>query len=215
MKPTKKINGVYAITPDQPHTAQLLDDVAAALTGGVRLLQYRNKQASDGLRLVQAGALAVLCRNQGATFIINDDARLAATVDADGVHLGGEDMAVPAARQIVGHGKIIGVSCYDDLARGATAIMDGVDYLAFGSFFASPNKPAAVRARLALLAEARRQFALPLVAIGGIDRHNAPALMRAGANAIAVISALFAAQDISIAARDLVHLFETESHDFA
>jgi len=211
----KKISGLYGITPDFLDTQQLVSAVTAALTGGLRLLQYRNKLAGAALRLEQAHALAALCRRHDACFIINDDVRLAAAADAGGVHLGAQDMAIVGAREILGCDKIIGVSCYADLACARAAVSHGADYLAFGSFFASPSKPSALRAGLPLLQQARREFALPLVAIGGIDRHNARPLIGAGADAIAVISALFGAPDIEIAARDLNHLFEMENHDFA
>ncbi len=208
------MSGVYAITPDLSDTAQLVEDVAAALAGGIRLLQYRNKQASAALRLEQAQALGALCRSSNTLFIINDDARLAARVEADGVHLGAQDASIHDARQIFGRDKIIGVSCYDDLERASVAAAQGADYLAFGSFFSSPSKPDAARAGLPLLQQARRQFSLPLVAIGGIDRHNGRSLINAGADALAVISALFAADNIETTARDLGHLFDTENHDF-
>ncbi|HUO44111.1 MAG TPA: thiamine phosphate synthase [Burkholderiales bacterium] len=209
------ISGLYAVTPDCVDTPPLLEQAAAALAGGASILQYRNKTADRALRIEQAGALMALCRARCATFIVNDDVELAARLDADGVHLGTHDSTVAAARALLGDDRIIGVSCYDDLARARNAAADGADYVAFGGFFPSPTKPAAACATPDLLRRARRQLTLPLVAIGGIDLHNAHSVIAAGADAIAVISALFAAADVEGAAREFCNLFTPENHDFA
>ncbi|HEU0283175.1 MAG TPA: thiamine phosphate synthase, partial [Gallionella sp.] len=133
--------------------------------------------------------------------IVNDDAALTQQVDADGVHLGGADGSVVDARAVLGSGKLVGVSCYNRLALAHEAVDIGADYVAFGSFFASTVKPEAVAATLDLLRQARRELAVPLVAIGGITPQNGKQLLEAGANALAVISAVFAAPDIQHAAR--------------
>jgi len=209
------ISGLYAITPDCADTAFLLGQAQAALSGGARVLQYRSKTADAHLRFAQAGALRALCRTRETLFIVNDDVDLAAKVNADGVHLGAHDAAIDTARAALGASKIIGVSCYDDLERARVAAAQGADYVAFGSFFTSPTKPDAPRPGLDLLRQARRQLALPLVAIGGIDLHNARSVIGAGADAVAVISALFAADDIAAAAREFGNLFTLENHAFA
>lgn len=201
------IKGLYAVTPDIADTALLLRKVEAALAGGARQLQYRNKAADAALRLAQAGALRDLCRRYAATLVINDHVELAAATAAGGVHVGREDSAVAKARAELGPDKIIGVSCYDDFTRAATAVAEGADYVAFGSFFASLTKPGATRVPLALLGQARRRFGVPLVAIGGINLENAGAVIAAGADAVAVISALFDADDIAAAAREFCNLF--------
>lgn len=201
------IKGLYAVTPDIADTALLLCKVEAALAGGARLLQYRNKTADAALRLAQASALRNLCQRYAATFIVNDHVALAAATDADGVHVGREDAAVAKARAELGPDKIIGASCYGDIARAAAAIAEGADHIAFGSFFASPTKPGAPRATLALLGQARLQFTVPIVAIGGINLENAAAVIGAGADAVAVISALFDAPDITATARKFRNLF--------
>ncbi|MFZ5575494.1 MAG: thiamine phosphate synthase [Pseudomonadota bacterium] len=203
--------GVYAITPDTADTGHLLTQVESALAGGVAAVQYRDKSGDVARRHEQASELVALCHQYGVPLIVNDDLRLADLVDADGVHLGRDDGSLTAARLILGPEKFIGASCYQslDLARAAQAA--GADYVAFGSFFASPTKPAAPRAALDLLREAAPAIHVPLVAIGGITLANAPQLIDAGANAIAVLSALFDAPDIRAAARDLNQLFETES----
>jgi thiamine-phosphate pyrophosphorylase len=201
-----RISGLYAITPDEPDTAELLCKVRLALHGGARVLQYRNKAADQALRLKQAIALRKLTHEFSMPLIINDDAGLAQKVDADGVHLGGEDGSVAAARAVLGGAKLIGVSCYNRMALAHEAVRQGADYVAFGSFFASAVKPDAVVASPDLLRQARREIVLPLVAIGGITVHNGAQLLEAGADALAVISAVFGAADIRDAARQFAKL---------
>lgn len=195
------VNGLYAVTPDETDTAELLHKVRLALLGGARIVQYRNKIAAVTLRQQQAKALRELTREFAVPLIVNDDAALAQQVAADGVHLGGTDGSVAEARALLGSGRLIGVSCYNRLALAHEAVSQGADYVAFGSFFASTVKPEAVVATLDLLRQARRELAVPLAAIGGIDAQNGAQLLEAGANALAVISAVFAAPDIRQAAR--------------
>jgi len=184
------------VTPYQPDTATLLQQVEQALQGGVRLLQYRNKTAAAPLRREQATRLLALCRKFGAKLIINDDLVLALAIGADGAHLGREDGDLAAARLALGPDKLLGVSCYDDLSRAREAARSGADYVAFGSFFASSTKPGAVRASLDLLLQARAELDLPIAAIGGINVANAPQLIAHGADLLAVITDLFEAPDI-------------------
>lgn len=190
-----RVAGLYAVTPDLADTALLLDKVAAAIAGGASAVQYRNKSASPELRREQALALALLCRDH-VTFIVNDDAQLAAAVGADGVHLGEDDGALAQVRHDLGGEFIVGVSCYNDFARAQDFAAQGADYLAFGSFHPSSVKPHARRAEPTLLTRARA-LGLPLVAIGGITAANAGALVAAGADAVAVISDLFAHDDLA------------------
>jgi len=189
-----RLRGLYAVTRDDDDTARISAQVEAALAGGARAIQYRNKTATPSLARTQAAALAVLCRERGALLIVNDDARLAHEVDADGVHVGEDDPDLPAVRAIVGPSKIVGVSCYDDLDRARRLVAQGADYIAFGSFFASQVKPGARRAGVALVAPART-LGVPVVAIGGITAANAPLLVSAGVDAVAVISDVFACDD--------------------
>lgn len=205
--------GVYAITPETADTGRLLAQVEAALAGGVAAVQYRDKSGDIARRHEQASELAALCRRFNVPLIVNDDLRLADLADADGVHLGRDDGSLREARIILGKSKFIGASCYQslDLARAAQAA--GADYVAFGSFFASPTKPAAGRADAALLHAATQTLAIPIVAIGGITPTNAPALLDAGADSLAVLSALFDAPDIRAAAHDLNQLFEAEPEE--
>jgi len=209
MSPAYAISGIYAITPDCADTTDLLRLVRLALTGKVQVLQYRNKSANTALRLEQAYALRKLAREFAITFIVNDDAQLAAHVDADGVHLGVTDDSVDTARATLGMNKIIGISCYNRLSLAQDAVHAGADYVAFGAFFPSTIKPHAEVANIELLQQARAELAVPLVAIGGITLHNAASLVHAGADALAVISALFGSEDITGAATKLSKLFNS------
>lgn len=195
-----RIAGLYALTPELAHTDLLAAKVAAAIAGGAALVQYRNKLGTAALRRAQAARLRALCAERGVTFIVNDDVELARSVAADGVHLGGSDAALSVARGRLGPGAIIGASCYDSLDRAQQAVLAGADYIAFGSFFASRVKPQAVTAHPSLLTAAKRRWTLPVVAIGGITAGNAPTLVAAGADALAVITALFDAADVTAAA---------------
>jgi thiamine-phosphate pyrophosphorylase len=200
-------HGLYAIT-DGPRP-DLLEAVRAALLGGARMLQYRDKTSEDSRRLQEAGALARLCANLEVPLIVNDDLELAFASGAAGVHLGEGDVGVAAARERLGPDAIIGVSCYDSLQRAREAAGAGADYLAFGAFFPSPTKPHARHATSALLREAKA-FGLPLVAIGGITPDNGGPLVKAGADYLAAISAVFGARDIRAAAQRYAKLFDTD-----
>lgn len=192
-----ELSGLYAITPDDPQTSRLTAMVGAALAGGVRLVQYRNKGAAPGLKRNQAAELLHLCRAHGARLIVNDDLPLAVALGADGVHLGRDDGDLRAARTALGPDKLLGVSCYADLDLAASAAAAGADYLAFGSMYASATKPGAPPAPLALLGEARRRYGLPIAAIGGITLSNAAQTIAAGADLLAVVNDLFGAGDIA------------------
>jgi thiamine-phosphate pyrophosphorylase len=197
---TRRLGGLYAVTPDLADTADLVARVEAALAGGAGAIQYRSKATDAALRYRQAEALARVTLERGALFIVNDDATLGAAVGADGVHLGETDGSVAVARTIIGPERIIGISCYNDFALADAAVAAGADYVAFGSFFPSSVKPDARRADIALLARAGT-LGVPVVAIGGITARNAGNLERAGAHAVAVISAVFDAPDVEAAAR--------------
>jgi thiamine-phosphate pyrophosphorylase len=203
------LRGLYAVTPDLADTALLVARVEAAISGGAVAIQYRSKTTDRALASTQAAALADVHAARGALFIINDDPAMAAAVGADGVHLGEDDASVMAARELLGPDRLIGVSCYNNLERAAAAVAAGADYVAFGSFFPSSVKPGARRADLGLLLRAR-SLGVPVVAIGGITADNARELARAGADAVAVISAVFGAgelADIERAARAIAERF--------
>lgn len=206
-------SGVYAVTPADADTDRLLARVEAALQGGVSVLQYREKTGDVALRHAQASELLALCRRHGVPLIINDNLRLADLVDADGVHLGAEDAKLREARIILGADKYVGISCYHSLASARAAETGGADYVAFGSFYPSPTKPQAPPAPLTLLREARAVLHLPIVAIGGITADNAAALLENGADALAVISAIFDTPDPRAAASRLNALFQWEPEE--
>ena len=192
----QRIAGLYAVTPDLADTPNLAARVAAALAGGAAVIQYRNKAADAALKREQALALARVQAIRGGLYIVNDDAALAVEVGADGVHVGEDDAAIAAARAIVGPDRIVGVSCYNDLSLARSAVAAGADYVAFGSFFPSAVKPDARRADVDMLGPARA-LGVPVVAIGGITADNARLLAAAGADAVAVISAVFAHDDLA------------------
>ena len=201
----RAIAGLYVITDARwPRPVALEHAVDAALRGGARVVQYRDKSDDARRRHQEAKTIARLCREWGATFIVNDDVDLAAAVAADGVHLGREDDDLAAARSALGPEALIGVSCYNELDRARRAAAAGADYLAFGSVYPSATKPDAVHAPLTLFREARRLTDRPLVAIGGINADNIATVTAAGADAVAVVDAVFAAPDIEQATAELV-----------
>lgn len=205
-----RLRGLYLITPDIASTRELLARLQPLLAAGVACVQYRNKTAGDALRLEQARALRRLCTDVRIPLIINDHVALSAEVGADGVHLGGEDGDVGAARARLGAEAIIGASCYDSLSRAEHAVAAGASYIAFGAFHPSPTKPNARRARPSLLAQSHH-LGVPRVAIGGITPASASDLVAAGADLIAVISGVFDAADPLRAAHAYLSAFRTTS----
>jgi thiamine-phosphate pyrophosphorylase len=205
--------GVYAITPETADTGKLLAQVEAALSGGVAAVQYRDKSADVARRHEQASELVALCHQFRVPLIVNDDLRLADLCDADGVHLGRDDGSLLEARIILGKDRLIGASCNQSLDQARAAQAAGVDYVAFGSFFPSTTKPTAARADADLLRLATQAIHIPIVAIGGITLANAPPLLDAGADSLAVLSALFDAPNIRAAAHDLNQLFDAEPEE--
>ncbi|NOU41865.1 MAG: thiamine phosphate synthase [Methylotenera sp.] len=187
------ITGLYAITPDEQNTDVLVAKVEAALQGGIKMLQYRNKLANHKLQTQQARALLALCRQYHVPLIINDSITLCLTLDADGVHLGADDGNLSEARAKLGADKIMGASCYNRFDLAVSAQQAGADYVAFGACFTSSTKPHAPVASIALFETAKKQLNIPTVAIGGINLENAPTLIHAGASSIAVINAIFSA----------------------
>ena len=204
MHPKLRYPGLYAITDGARD--DLLEAVARALEGGARLVQYRDKTSDHARRHAEAAALRQLCAGRGVPLIVNDDLELAAAIGADGVHLGEQDLALPTARAALGEQAIIGVSCYDSLERARELAAAGADYVAFGAFFPSPTKPLARRAAPELLRQSAA-LGVPRVAIGGITPDNAASLVGAGADYLAVISALFGAADVRAAAQTFTDLY--------
>jgi len=203
------IKGLYAITPDEQDTDALLSKVEAALQGGIGVLQYRNKLANHKLQTQQARALLPLCRQYQVPFIINDSIKLCLTLDADGVHLGADDGNLAEARARLGGGKILGASCYNRFDLALSAQQLGADYVAFGACFASSTKPNAPVAGLHLFTQAKAELKVPSVAIGGITLENAALAIAAGATSIAVINAIFNADDVKLTSQQFTKLFQS------
>ncbi|MDO9203981.1 thiamine phosphate synthase [Methylotenera sp.] len=205
------ISGLYAITPDETNTDVLLSKIEAALQGGISVLQYRNKLASHKLQTQQARAILPICRQYQVPFIINDSVKLCLTLDADGVHIGADDGNLSEIRARLGSGKILGASCYNRFDLAQAAQQSGADYVAFGACFASNTKPTAPVANLDLFKMAQTQLNIPAVAIGGITLENASLVIEAGASSIAVISAIFNASDVKLAAQQFSQLFNDKN----
>ncbi|KAF1051969.1 MAG: Thiamine-phosphate synthase [Stenotrophomonas maltophilia] len=206
-----KLRGPYAITDTQLLAdGRLLPYVEAALKGGARLLQYRDKSSDTSRRLREAQALRDLCERHGAELLINDDAELAAKLGV-GVHLGQTDGSLAAARALLGRQALIGATCHASLDMADAAVREGASYVAFGRFFASQTKPGASSASPELLEQVRQRIALPRVAIGGVTLDNGPELIARGADLLAVIHALFGADspaEVERRARAFAALFD-------
>ncbi len=192
---TDPLLGLYAITAPELSQEQLLPHVQAALEGGARVVQYRDKTATRIERLRRAQDLLALCREFRRPLIINDDLDLCVRIHADGVHLGRSDGSLVLARQRLDPAAIVGATCHDSLAMAQEARQAGATYCAFGRFFDSHTKSSAPPAPLSVLTRARHELDLPIVAIGGIGLDNAQSVISAGAAMIAVIHHLFALAD--------------------
>ena len=202
------MNQLYAITDAQLLPGDtLFTGVAAALKGGCRLVQYRDKSADSARRQFEAKTLLGLCNQYQAQLIINDDVALAKDVGAHGIHLGQDDLSPVAARIILGNQAVIGVTCHDSLEFARKAIKDSANYIAFGRFFLSNTKPDARPAPITLVSEARKEFGnTPIVVIGGITLDNGKQLLDAGADMLAVCHSLFSADDITAQAKKFIEL---------
>lgn len=199
---------LYAITDSHSMPgASFLIKAEAALKGGCRLIQYRDKSADTEKRFVEASQLQALCQQYQALLIINDDIELAKRVNAAGVHLGQGDASIEQAREILGADAIVGITCHDQITLARAAEAAGASYIAFGRFFNSSTKPGAKAAPLELLKQASAEFQRPIVAIGGICRDNASQVINAGADSIAVSHGIFGDDDCNHAAQQLLALF--------
>lgn len=197
---------LYAITDSQLLLGEkLFSGVEAALQGGCKWIQYRDKSGDVTKRLHEARQLVALCNQYHAALIVNDDVQLAAAINAHGVHLGQGDGDPRAARELLGENAIVGVTCHDSLELAQQAIDQGASYVAFGRFFPSRTKPNARPAKFTLISEAKLKFPqIPVVVIGGITLDNAHILLDAGADKIAVCHELFSAEDIHRTAKQFV-----------
>lgn len=183
--------------------------IAAAIRGGTTIVQYREKNASTRLMIDEALELRDLCRAHGVPFIVNDRVDIALAVDADGVHVGQEDMPASLARKLIGHNKILGVSA-ENVEQARAAIADGADYVGAGAIFATATKADANKPiEIPGLLKIARACTIPIVGIGGINASNAASVIRAGAVGVAVVSAMVGADDVERAARELRDMVES------
>lgn len=205
----RKIAGLYAITDTTLLQGRdVVSAVDLAIKGGAKIVQYRDKTLEHERRFAEAAALQRLCNQREVPFFVNDDVELAVAVDADGVHIGKGDGGIQLVRSKLKQDQLLGVSCYNSLCHAQDAEEAGADYVAFGRFFSSATKPQAIQAELDILQKAKQDLSIPIVAIGGITADNGSDLISAGADALAVISAVFAAQNIELAASNISSLFK-------
>lgn len=203
---------IYAITdPTLLPGAKLIAAVGEALSAGIKLIQYRDKDADEDSLLENAIALTRLCENHGAHLIVNDRIDIAARAGAHGVHLGQEDGDLSHARDLLGPQALLGRTCHASLELALKAQSQGANYVAFGRFFASATKPEAPAAALDLLSTARRSLKLPIVAIGGITRDNMPQVLSRGADCVALCHTLFGADNIAERAGELLNIQDTNN----
>lgn len=199
-------SGLYAITETENVSRErLYGTTEAVLRGGAGVLQFRDKTHNASWQRATGRRLLESCHQYGAPFIVNDDVELAYDLGADGVHLGKDDRSIGEARKTLGSNAIIGISCYASLNRACSAEKNGATYIAFGRFFTSATKPGASPADPKILKY--RNFRIPIVAIGGITASNGKILLEAGADLLAVISALSAHPNPELSARDFQKLF--------
>lgn len=199
---------LYAVT-DRSWLGEetLAQQVEKALRGGVSFVQLREKHLDDKRFLREARELRALCAGYGVPFVVNDRVDIALAVDADGVHVGQEDMAVREARRLLGPGKIVGATC-KTVEQALRAVDEGADYIGSGAMFPSTAKPEAQGISLDTLRAICAAAKIPVVAIGGITAENLPSLAGTGIAGAAVVSAIFARKDIEAAARRLRALAE-------
>lgn len=178
-----------------------LDVVAQMLEAGVRLVQYREKEKKAGEQYQECLRLRAMTREAGAALVVNDDVALAVAVGADGVHVGQQDLPLPAVRQVVGRDMAIGISTHSP-QQARAAVAEGADYIGVGPLFATQTKADVCEpVGLEYLDWVAANIALPFVAIGGIKRHNVAEVVRRGAPCVALVSEITAAADIGEAIR--------------
>ena len=192
MSKQELLKGIYVLsdavlTPNET----ILSQMERVLKAGVSVIQFREKYASDDDIELTCKKICALCRRYNALFIIDDRAHLAKKVDADGLHVGEDDISYEEARAIMGEDKIIGISCYGDIKRALKYEALGADYVAFGAFFPSPTKPHSKVVPLEILVEAKKVLHVPICAIGGINEANIGEVARSGIAMYSVISAVY------------------------
>ncbi|MHB0868962.1 MAG: thiamine phosphate synthase [Chloroflexota bacterium] len=198
-------SGLYLVTEDAVDPELRLRAVGEALAAGARVVQLRDKRTPKRWLLEEARSMKALCDRWGAAFIVNDDVALAWAADADGVHLGQDDLPVVEARRLLGEDRLIGLSV-SALEEAREADRLGVDYIGVGAIHATPTKTDAELGGLELLSKVRQSVARPLVAIGGIDAGNAGTVFQTGADSVAVVRAVFGRPDVAVATRELLEI---------
>lgn len=197
-------SGLYLVTDDRLEADDLLARLEAALGAGADVVQFRDKRDDRSAVAAVGRRVAERCRAAGALFIVNDDADLAREIGADGIHVGQDDATPAEVRAVVGPEVVIGLSVSHLPEADAAAANPDVDYIGFGALFHTPTKPDAEPAGPEMLVEARRRVSFPIVGIGGITASNLAAAFAAGADSVAVVSAVFSAPDPAAATRDLL-----------
>lgn len=177
--------------------------MTAAIAAGVRFFQYRNKSGPRRAVYETSLRLAPLASKSGALFFVNDHADIAAAVDADGVHLGQDDLPIEKARELLGKNKLIGISTHSR-EQAVAAEIAGADYIGFGPIFATTTKDAGPIQGCPGIALIRQAVSIPVIAIGGITHENAGDVIEAGADGVAVLSAILSATDIGRAAATMI-----------
>jgi thiamine-phosphate pyrophosphorylase len=192
MKNRALLKGIYVLTDAQlTPKSTVLKQMERILKSGVSVLQYRDKHATYDEALLTCKALQTLCDAHDALFIIDDRLDIAREINADGLHIGEDDVSYEEARVVLGNDAIIGVSCYGNIERALTYQALGADYVAFGSFFPSPTKPHSKVVPLDVLHTARKRLYVPICAIGGINRENIATISAYDIAMYSVISAVY------------------------
>ena len=204
----QKLQGLYVIADAECiGKDNIVAKTQEVLSAGVKIIQYRDKVNTLTSKTEIAKQLHKLTNTYQSLLVINDDVNLAKSINADGVHLGKDDISIEKARIILGKDKIIGASCYADFNNVKPAIQASANYIAFGRFFDSTIKPQAPKADTTLIKQAKSEFAMPICAIGGITPKNAGTVLNAGADMIAVISGVFNSSSTQQAVQEYLSLF--------
>jgi len=207
---SSRVRGYYFITDSKLSRAGNMSDVKNAVRAGVRIVQYRNKEADTKEMLKEALRLKSICSNKGVIFLINDRVDIALAVDADGVHLGTDDMSYMAARKLLGKKKIIGLTAHN-IKEARTAQKSGADYIGASPVFLTDTKPdAGVPAGIELIKQIRGRVNMPIVAIGGINLDNAKEVIEAGSDALCAISAVVTKPDVKMEIERFQRLFKRD-----
>jgi len=185
----KRIKGLYGITPNNDLDIALIENVFKKHK--INILQYRHKTLDEKQKLDEATQLLELCLQHNTLFIVNDDVNLCKKIGADGVHLGQNDVDAHSARNRLGKGFIIGVSCHNDLELAVEAEKNGANYIALGAVFKSKTKPNAAYCSLSTIHNIKSNINIPIVGIGGITFENQQSVLDAGCNSIAMLEGLF------------------------